>query len=205
MCRSAARRIRRWAAPVLLALLLACGRGAAAAETYTIDQRFGDITFTVHHLGLFDSSGTFRRFTGQLTVDEAHPGNTQIAVVIDTDSVAMTWAEATSMLRSAAYFDVSEFKVARFTSSRVLALSPGHYEIDGALELRGVTQPVVLQAALLGRHAGDKAGEEIADFVVTGALSRLRYGMTADQSFVSDRVDLRINARVRLTAASHGG
>lgn len=197
--------MRRAAAVLLLALALLPWRPAQAAETYMISQRFGEIAFRVHHLGLFSSDGTFRRFTGELTIDQAHPERTRISVVIDTRSVAMTWTEAMQMLRSAAYFDVAEFPDARFVSTRVSGDAVSGYEIDGRLTLRGVTQPLVLHAALVGRHKVADTGVEIAQFVVTGTLHRSVFGMTADPTFVSDRVDLRIDARVRLEEGAHAG
>lgn len=198
--------MRKVAGLMLLGLVLAWSGGAAmGGETYTIDQRFGGIAFTVRHLGLFSSEGAFRRFSGQLTIDEVHPENTRIAVVIDTNSIAMDWAEATAMLRSASYFDVQRYPDARFTSSRVVLTAPGHYDVEGQLEIRGITQPLLLHAALVGRHPADQPGAEIAEFVVTGELQRSRFGMTADKTFVSDRVDLKINARVRLEEGAHAG
>ena len=194
--------MRRAAAMLMMAALslAATGARARAGETYTINQTFGDIAFKVGHLGLFSSSGTFRQFSGQITIDEAHPENTRVAVVIETGSVAMAWQNAAAMLRSPPYFDVARYPDARFTSTRVVPEGPDRYEVDGLLALRGVTQPLVLHAALVGKHPGARPGEEIADFVVTGALDRSRFGMTADATFVSDRVDLRIDARGRLDA-----
>lgn len=193
------------AAAILVLATLSPGPAASGAETYAIDQRFGDIAFKVRNFGLFSSDGTFRRFTGQLTIDEAHPENTRIAVVIDVGSVAMGWAAAVEMLRSPAYFDVARYPNARFTSTRVIPGGAGSYAIEGLLQIRGVTQPVELHAALVGRHAAPQAGVEIADFVVTGLLRRSMFGMTANQGFISDRVDLRIDARVRLESVGHDG
>jgi polyisoprenoid-binding protein YceI len=197
--------MRRAAALLVLLPLLLPDRAAVAGATYAIDQRFGEIAFQVRHLGLFSSHGTFRRFSGQLTIDEAHPENTRITVTIDTGSVAMDWAQAVAMLRGPAYFDVQRYPAARFASTRVVALAPDRYEIDGTLTLRGITRPVVLQAALIGRHPAEVPGVEIAAFVVTGQLRRSLFGMTADRVFVSDRVDLRIDARVRLEQGVHAG
>jgi polyisoprenoid-binding protein YceI len=192
--------MRQTASLLILGVLLAlCGQ-AVASDTYVINQTFGDIAFKVHHLGLFSSSGTFRQFSGQLTIDEAHPENTRVTVTIDTGSVAMAWQNAAAMLRSPPYFDVARYPDARFTSTRVVAEGPDSYDVDGLLQLRGVTRPLVLHAALVGKHPGPQPGEEIADFVVTGTLHRSRFGMVADATFISDRVDLRIDARVRLDA-----
>ncbi len=197
--------MHRFAALLLLATVLLPAPlpplPAALAATYAIDQRFGQIAFTVRHLGLFASRGTFRRFAGTLTIDGAHPENTRIAVAVDTGSVAMAWQAAAEMLRTPAYFDVRRYPEARFVSTRVIALAPDRYRIEGALTLRGVTHPVSLHAELVGRQAGPEPGSETATFVVTGTLRRSSFGMTADPLFVSDLVDLRIDARVRLEGA----
>lgn len=198
--------MRSLAAAAMLALALAGNAAPArAADTFAIDQRFGDIVFKVRHLGLFSSKGVFRHFNGTLTLDESHPEKTRIAVVIETGSVAMSWTAAADMLRSPSYFDVAEYPAARFTSTRVTPTGPETYTIDGLLQIRGITHRVVLHAALIGRHATATPGVEIADFVVTGMLHRSSFGMTANSDFVSDRVDLRIDARVKLDAAAHDG
>lgn len=189
---------------LILALLLAAP-AARAQEVFAIDQRFGEIDFSVSHMGLFSTQGRFRLFSGELTIDAAVPARTQIAVVIDAGSVDMPWPNEIDMLRSPPYFDVADHPRARFTSTRVSADGPDKFTIVGQLELRGVTQPVELHAALVGRHKGTEPGVETADFVVTGRLRRSAYGMTADRTFISDMVTLTIHARVLLTAAAHAG
>lgn len=196
---------RRAAIGTLLALLLGPAGAAGAGESYDIDQRFGAIAFTVRHFGMFHTDGTFSRFTGHLTIDEAHPENTHVTVTIDMNSLTTRWAEAGNMLRGPSYFDIAQFPQARFESTAVLPTAPDQYDVAGRLTLRGVTQPIVLHAALIDRHPSTPPGAEDADFVITGVLKRSAFGMTADQSFVADRVDLRINARVRLEEPAHAG
>ena len=104
-------------AAALLAAFLA-GPPARAAETYAIDQRFGEIGFSVRHLGLFGSAGQFGRWQGELAIDNTHPERTRIAVTIDTGSAEMSWREALAMLRSPAYFDVAQVPEAHSTARR---------------------------------------------------------------------------------------
>lgn len=197
---------RRTVQFLVACLLLALPAGRARAqEVFAIDQRFGNIVFSVSHMGLFSSQGGFRTWHGDLTIDAAEPAKTQIAVVIDTTSLTMPWANEVTMLDSPPYFDVAEYKQARFTSTLVAADGPGKFTIAGQLEMRGVARPIVLHAALVGRHPGTQPGVEVAEFVVTGNLLRSAYGMTADPTFISDTVQLTIHARVLLTAAAHAG
>ena len=52
------------------------------------------------------------------------------------------------MLRSADFFDVARYPELRFHSTSVTALAADHYVVNGMLELRGVTQQLVLDARL---------------------------------------------------------
>ncbi|HUZ64122.1 MAG TPA: YceI family protein [Acetobacteraceae bacterium] len=171
---------------------------ARAAAIYPIDQRFGSIAFSVGNFGLFSSHGEFRRFSGTLSLDLARPGQTRITVVIDANSVSTPWRPAARRLRSPAYFDVTHFRRIHFTSSRVLPAGPHRYQIDGQLEIRGITQPLTLTALLAHLSPGPKPGTEVADFVVTGKIRRFDFGMTADHILISNVVHIMIHAHIAL-------
>jgi polyisoprenoid-binding protein YceI len=177
---------------------------ARAESLYTIDQRFGSIEFTVGHLGLFTSHGRFTKFDATLTIDPVHPERTRIVVEVNAVSVDMPWQDGVAMLRSAAYFDVQHYPEVDFRSTGVTPASPDHYVINGLLQIRGITQPIALDASLVGRRQGAD-GAPIADFVAKGQLRRSAFGMTADESFISDKVDLTITVRIRLSEPTHAG
>ncbi len=178
---------------------------AASQQRYALDQRFGSITFSVKHLGLFSSHGEFRRFTAHLVLDGAHPERTKINVDVDADSVDMAWQAGEDMLRSSEFLDVQNHPAVRFTSTSVASVSPDHYVVRGVIRIRGVAQPMVLSAQLTGRHEDAAHQKELADFVVTGSLRRSAFGMIADEGFISDRVKLVITARVELGPAPREG
>jgi len=196
-----------WARGAVLALLLAGGilpLPARAAQLFRLDQRYGTIAFTVSNLGLFRSRGDFTRFMGRLTIDPADPTATRIAVTVAASSVRTPWPQETAMLRSADFFDVAHYPDIRFQSEQVLPAGPGRYMISGAMTLHGRTRPVTLAAQLM-HDARDKAtGRQIDDFIVTGTLSRRDFDMTADRSFISDRVTIAIHARIILDAPRGG-
>ena len=187
-----------------LGLLALCGAvSARAAQLFRLDQRFGSIDFTVSNLGLFQAHGDFGRFMGVLRIDPTAPDATRIAVTVAAGSVHSGWAQETAMLRSADFFDVARYPDIRFHSRQVRADGTGHYLIRGDLTLRGRTRPVTLNAKLV-REARNPAGQRIDDFVVTGAVSRHAFGMTADPLFIADTVRLTIRARVILAGTSGG-
>lgn len=190
-------------AAVLLCLQPALPR-AQPLQSYTLDQRFGSIRFSVGHLGLFSSEGEFRRFEAHLQLDTAHPEKTRIEVDVKATSVDMSWPEGADMLRSADFFDVQRFPDLRFNSTEVVPVANDRYVLRGRLEMRGVTQPLTLMARLVQQHVDAAHREQLADFVVTGALSRSEFGMTADRTFISDRVGIVITAHLKLPVANAG-
>ncbi len=104
----------------------------------------------------------------------------------------MQWENAAELLRSAEYFDAAKYPDARFTSTAVVPVSADHYAVTGTLELHGVTRPIELDAGLVDRHFDPATKSEVADFVVQGHLQRSAFGITAESSFISERVDLSI-------------
>lgn len=187
------------------AALLLAAAPVHAQLRYAIDPRFGSITFTVHHLGLFKSEGQFDRFDADLEIDPAHPERTRIAVDVAAASVDMAWQDAAAMLRSPEFFDADRHPHIRFTSTDISETSPGKFAVHGTLEMRGVAAPLELTATLVRRDADPQRGGTSADFVVSGELSRTAWGMVAERVFISDKVDIAIRARIRLATPPHGG
>jgi polyisoprenoid-binding protein YceI len=178
---------------------------ALAANVYSFDQKFGSIGFSVSHLGLFSSQGRFLEFNAHLLLDANHPQSARISVVVNAASIDMPWREGAALLRSPDFFDVQRYPDVRFTSTSVDVVAPDRYVVHGLVEIRGITQPLVLRARLLRRQLDVRTGTEIADLVVDGAVHRSRFGMTADEAFISDTVKITIDARIQLSAIANAG
>lgn len=174
----------------------------AALHTYDIDQRFGRIGFSVDQLGVFAADGSFRRFHGTLTLDPAHPGQSHIDVVVAAASADMTSAQAVAMLRSPAYFDVTQFPEIRFVSTAISRQEgPDRFVLQGNLSIRGITRPETLVATLTRERPDSAAHTKIADFAVSGTLKRSDFGMTANRDFIGDKVTLTITLKLALVDA----
>jgi polyisoprenoid-binding protein YceI len=173
---------------------------ARAADLFMLDQRYGSIGFSVDHFGTFTSLGSFPRFMGKLLIDRLHPEQTKIDVEADATAVTVPWQDGTEMLRGPDFFDTAHHQVVRFDSEEVRGLDPRHFQVLGELEIRGIKRPLTLDATLERERTDAATGTEIADFTVTGTLSRADYGMTAQPIMISDRVRLLIAARIELPA-----
>ena len=185
---------------LLSCLALLAAHTARAADLFMLDQRYGSIAFSVSHFGSFTSLGSFPRFMGRLLIDRLHPEHTKIEVQADAAAVTVPWPDGTELLRGPDFFDAAHHREVRFTSETIRGLDPRHFEIDGSLEIRGIRRPLTLQATLEREQTDTASGTQIADFTVTGALSRAEYGMTSDPIMISDKVRLKIAARIELPA-----
>jgi polyisoprenoid-binding protein YceI len=173
---------------------------AHAADLFMLDQRYGSIAFSVDHFGTFTSLGTFPRFMGKLQIDRLHPEQTKIDVEADATTVTVPWPDGTEMLRGPDFFDIAHHPAVRFISDAIKGVDPRHFQVNGMLEIRGIRHPLTLDATLTREHADPVTGTEIADFSITGTLSRADYGMTTQPIMISDQVRLLIAARIELPA-----
>jgi polyisoprenoid-binding protein YceI len=176
-----------------------------AADRYVVDQRYGTIDFSVDQLGIFSAHGTFHTFRGDLSLDFAQSEKSRVEVDVDAGSADMAMADAEAMLRSPPYFDVDHFPRIHFSSAGVEPLTPTHFLIHGALQIRGVTQPETLDATLVDRHRDPALNADVAYFVVKGELRRSAFGMVANQDFIADTISLLIRIHLQLGASAHEG
>jgi polyisoprenoid-binding protein YceI len=195
------RELRNFGRVVVTLVALCAPWSAHAADQYIIDQSVAQIEFTARHFGVLSSQAAFRRFSGVLAIDPNHLERTHIAIQIDATSVEVAWPGGTAMLQSSDYFDTRDYPVAWFTSTDVAAESSDHFRITGLLEIRGVTRPVRLEAAVVDDRRSTSTDSDVALFLVTGQVRRSAFGMTSGTAFIADMVDLRIAVRILFPSA----
>lgn len=184
---------RRALAGVVLPLIGLAAAPAQAARVFRFDHTQGRLEFIARHLLVLTSTGQFSRFACELTLDPERPETARVAVQVETGSIAHAYPGAADLLRSPAYFDAERWPIARFSG----AAKPGGrieaFELTGPLEMRGVTQPVTMQARLSGRRRDAATGAEIVECTARGEISRAAFGMTADTLATGDRVQLAVS------------
>src|SRR5665213_2659536 len=89
----------------------------ATDGAYALDPDHTNIGFEVSHMGVSFVVGRFDKLSG--TVKLAANGNTQISVQIDPSSINTKVAQRDTHLRSADFFNVSQFPTAAFVSTKV--------------------------------------------------------------------------------------
>ena len=91
------------------------------------------------------------------------------------------------------FFDVQQYPVIRFRSTKLVQTSPNTYEVDGDFTIRGVSNPEKLALTVTGKETGSG---EIKGIMV---FNRNNYGMNGSIPFVkiADHVDLAFHIKAK--------
>jgi polyisoprenoid-binding protein YceI len=151
--------------------------------TWAVDPAHSAAGFSVKHLGIATVRGRFEEFEGTLEIGDdisaARAYGTAQVNSINTDEPARD-----EHLRSADFFGAEANPELRFESTAIRPLDEDTFEIDGALTMNGVTNPVKLTAVVLGTET-DPWGNERVGIEVTGQVKRGDWNMTFNQALGS--------------------
>ncbi len=130
---------------LIVAALLGTGTAVAAPVTYNIDPAHTYPSFEADHLGgLSIWRGKLNATSGTVIYDkEARAGTVDIK--IDVASIDFGNDKLNEHAKSPDIFDVAKFPTATYKGKLAGFKDGGPTEVDGTLELHGVSKPVKLQ------------------------------------------------------------
>lgn len=169
-------------------IAFATGAAAAGASQWNADHASSSVKFTAVQEGS-KFTGTFGKFSAQISFDPAHPAQGSIVGVVETASVNTRDSDRDSQLPDPDWFDAKQFPEARFESKSIKAADGGGYVADGELTLKGKTKPAQLHFTF------KTMGPDKAMFDGKMTVNRFDYNVGegfADPSFVGQDVDVAI-------------
>jgi polyisoprenoid-binding protein YceI len=183
-----------YAAP-LMAQAPASPPSAAAVQagTYKLDPHHTQVVWSVDHLGFSRLFGMVGGMSGTLQLDPARLSGASLQVDIPLSGLTVTSAPFAEHLRTSDLFDVAKFPTVRFLS-RTVTVRGQEATIAGDLTLRGVTQPVVLNARFYGAGVNAMNKAQTVGFSGKAQLKRSAFGLGYGAPAVSDVIDLEITA-----------
>ena len=177
--------MKRWLVTFALALMAAAGQVVFAQ---TIVPQGSEIRFVSRQLGV-PVEGHFTIWRADIAFDPKSPAAGRVAFTIDTGSARLGNAETDGEVRKPAWFDVAKFPQARFQSTAIKAVRPGHYEVAGMLTIKGQSREVIVPVALDDSIAS-------GSFTIKRLQFRLAAGERADTSLVADEVVVTFKLRL---------
>ncbi|MCF2442424.1 YceI family protein [Dyadobacter sp. CY345] len=169
--------------------------------SWVIDPTHSEIQFKVKHLVISTVTGAFKTFEGTAETDGDDLTTASINFSADVASIDTNQAQRDEHLRSGDFFDAENYPKLTFASTGLEKTGEDTYKLKGDLTIKGVTNPVVLDAEYGGAMT-DFYGQSKAGFEVTGKISRKEFGLTwnatteAGGVVVGDEIKLVINIQL---------
>ena len=169
---------------------------------WNIDATHSHVDFSVRHMGFSTVRGRFRDFEGFL---EATADNVpqRLELTIRTDSIDTGVADRDNHLRSPDFFDAASHPVITFKSTAITARGGNVFEVQGDLDMHGVTKSVSFEVEGAG-PISDPFGLQRAAASGSTEINRSDWGLTWNQLLeaggfmVSEKV--KLSFEVELTA-----
>ena len=170
--------------------LAACSREPSApgpssaanvpAGAYSLDAAHSTLTFRVSHLGFSSFTGEFKQFDAQLQFDPQNVPASQVTVTVDPRSLDVPRPPEgfIELLLNDEWLAAARYPEMTFRSKQVEEIGPDRMRIHGELELKGITQPVTLDATFNGGYAGHPLEPRARiGFSARGTLKRSAFGI----------------------------
>lgn len=163
-----------------------------ASESYEIDREHTFILFKIKHLNVGNAYGRFNGPTGRFVWDDAKPVDSHFEITVQATDVDTDNDKRDKHLRSADFFDATQYATISFKSTGVKKTSDDSYEISGQLTLLGQRQPITVAAVQTG-HGQDPWGNYRRGFETTFTIKRSQWGMDFMQKGLSDEVEITVS------------
>ncbi|GEL68439.1 YceI family protein [Myxococcus virescens] len=171
-----------------------------ATTTWNIDTTHSGIHFSVRHMVIAKVRGSFRKYSGAISLDEQDITKSSVAVTIETASIDSGVEQRDNHLRSPDFFDVEKFPSITFKSTKVEKASGNGLKVTGNLTIRDITREVVLDAEQLGAGK-DPWGNVKAAFEAKTSVDRRDFGLTWNQALeaggvlVGEKIEIAIEVQ----------
>jgi polyisoprenoid-binding protein YceI len=149
---------------------------ALPAADYAVDVGHSQVGFSVKHMMVSNVKGSFKKFAGNVHLDESDVSKMTVELSIETDSVDSADVKRDEHLRKPDFFDVKKFPKMTFKSSKVERAGEG-YKVTGDLTIRDVTKSVELSVTGLSGESKDPWGGFRRGATATAKINRTDFGL----------------------------
>lgn len=134
-----------------------------------------------------DIKGKFDKWGATLTFQSPDVSTGVLEITIQADSVDTGSGMKNGKLKGKDFFDVEHYPTITFKSTKIVQISHEHFEVDGNLVIRGVSNPEKLTLIVSNKesHLGDIEGKMV--------FNRKDYGMNKGIPFISIADHVQIN------------
>lgn len=165
----------RWAFLALSVGLLG-SVGLGAADRYVVDTAHSTVGFTISHMVLSKTRGSFGAYTASIVWDK-NPANASLSGTVKVGSIDTRNADRDAHLKSPDFFDAGVHPEIQFVSKRIKKTKkPLVYDVTGTLTMKGVAKVVTFPLEV-SQAIQDPWGKTRMGFNARFKINRRDFGM----------------------------
>ena len=158
--------------------IVACTLAMATyAELFKVDTGHSGIGFSVRHMMVSNTRGSFNKFDGTLDYDIAGKTLKSIEGWIDASSIDTNNEKRDRHLRNEDFFNVAKFAKLTFRSTSVEKTGENQFMVAGKLNVLGIDRDVELPVSVAGLVEG-RQGSTLIGVDCSTVLDRRHLGIT---------------------------
>lgn len=185
-----------WLSCILLTLSAAAPPSLYAPGRYAVDPSTKVHFHVKAMVGKYE--GDFVEPQGAVVIEADHPDRAMIDIQFPVAKLTTGDASTDSMLKGDSFVDMAKYPAVRFAAEDApLAQAAGETQIAGHLIMHGQTLPATLAVRLVGVTPDEAPGISTLHFTGMMTVERSKFGMGFGRPFVSDKVDMEIDAIFR--------
>jgi len=174
----------------------------ATASQWDIDPDHSNTYFSVKHMMIADVHGMFSDVQGKVVIDDADITKSKVDVVIGVNSIDTGVDARDKHLRTQDFFDLDNFPVMKFASTKVVKKADGGLTVEGNLTIRGNTKPVTLDVTNFSEIITDPWGNKRRGVKATTKINRFDFGISwsgklpTGADLVGSEISITIDAEI---------
>ncbi|WP_321394237.1 YceI family protein [uncultured Desulfuromusa sp.] len=170
----------------------------AATTHWNIDPDHSVAGFKIKHMMISDVSGSFNDVQGTVIINEDDLTLSKVSVTITAASIDTGIQKRDNHLKSADFFDVTNYPALIFTSKQVKDVSGDGFTLVGDLTIHGVTKEVELSVTELTAEIKDPWGNIRKAAKATTKINRKDFGLTWNAALEAGGVLVGDEVRIEL-------
>lgn len=150
------------------------------ASKWTLDRSHSNVKFTVTHMVVSETEGSFKIFDGTVEHTKADWSDAKINFTVDINSINTDNENRDKHLKGDDFFNAEKYPQASFVGKSFKPLGDNKYELTGDLTIRDITKSVKFDVTFGGiatSSRGDKAG-----FKAKTTINRFDYNLKWDRA-----------------------
>jgi len=185
----------------LLAIGIVGSAGSAsAAEEYTIDKAHSSIGFSVSHLMISKTTGSFNDYEGVVQFDAKDLANSKLDFTIKAASIDTKNEARDSHLRGGDFFGAEKYPLITFVTKTIVLKEGNNYLVTGDLTMKDVTKEVTIPITVLGPITHPISGKPTlgieAQFTVNRQDYHVSWNKTLDNGGVMVGDDVAVTVSI---------